>query len=97
MTLPANLLQFLRSHRDESVLSVFVEGTDPDPGARKAWRTRLRHALAVARERVGESSSEESAAKSLEEFEQCEVDLLQRLPADGSEPSATGWGTQRER
>jgi len=79
-------MDFLRAHRDEPTLSVLVEGTAPDPGARRAWRVRLRQALADIRKQLDAHTPDDRTA-----FERCEADLLQHLPADGSAPSPAGW------
>lgn len=45
MYFPDDLLTFIRAHRDELTLSVYIEAAPRDPAARRNWRVRLRQGL----------------------------------------------------
>lgn len=86
MPLPASLLRFIRDHRDEPTLSVYVESVPANPSDRLAWRVRLRQGLHDVRERFESAPADERGA-----FERCEAVLLQRLPEGETTPLPTGW------
>ncbi len=51
-----------RTLRDQSVLSVYIDGGQSDPASRKAWRVRLDKALAEERRRVESEAGDEVEA-----------------------------------
>lgn len=86
MTVTNDLLRFVRTHREELTLSVYVEATPSDPAARRNWRVVLRQQIAAVRERLAAAPQEERDA-----FERCAERALDRLGAEQFSPGATGW------
>lgn len=86
MYFPNDLLTFLRSHRDELTLSVYIEAAPTDPAARRNWRVRLRQGLADVRTTLEQAPADEQDA-----FERCAAEVLARLPNGDTPPSTHGW------
>lgn len=86
MYFPDDLLDFIRAHRDELTLSVYVEAAPADPAARRNWRVRLRQGLADIRDSLANAPADEQDA-----FERCAADVLARLPNGDTPPSTHGW------
>ena len=85
MTSSPDLLRFVRAHRDDLVLSVYVEGIPSDPAERERWRVHLRNGFATAREALGDASREEREA-----FERCAALVSERLTSR-PERGDNGW------
>jgi Bacterial archaeo-eukaryotic release factor family 10 len=75
-----------RSHRDERVLSAYIDGSAPDPAAQRTWRLHLDRAIKDVRSWLDESPRAER-----DDFEHC-VRLLQDSLV-GVDPTvqAPGW------
>jgi hypothetical protein len=86
MYLPDDLLKFLREHRDELTLSVYIEAAPTDPAERRNWRVRLRQGIADVRDTLASAPADEQDA-----FERCAADVLQRLPNGDTPPATHGW------
>lgn len=86
MYLPDDLLKFLRAHRDELTLSVYIEAAPADPAERRNWRVRLRQGIADVRDTLASSPADEQDA-----FERCAAEVLQRLPHGDTPPATHGW------
>jgi hypothetical protein len=86
MYFPADLLTFIRAHRNELTLSVYVEAAPHDPAARRNWRVRLRQGLNELRVTLSAGPADE-----LDAFERCAADVLERLPAGDTSPATHGW------
>ena len=86
MYIPEELLRFVRAHRDELTLSVYVESVPADPAARRNWRVRLRQGLNEAREKLSLVPQDEHDA-----FERCVAEVSSRIPAGETPHSRTGW------
>ncbi len=85
MSLPTQLLEFLRAHRDELTLSVYIEAAPADPAARRNWRVRFRQGLSDVRSSLDSALRDERDA-----FERCAAAVLEQLP-DGAEVGGHGW------
>ncbi len=86
MFFPDELLDFIRTHRDELTLSVYIEAAPTDPAARRNWRVRLRQGLADVRDSLAAAPGDEQDA-----FERCAAEVLRRLPNGDTAPSTHGW------
>lgn len=86
MTVSVDLLRFVRAHREELTLSVYVEATPSDPAERRNWRVVLRQQISAARDRLAAAPQEERDA-----FERCVEQVLDRLPADKAIPGGGSW------
>ncbi len=80
------LIELYRSHRDESVLSVYVDGDGKDPAQRRTWALELEQGLARERARV-ESESPET----LDAFDRAKALVEERLGRYGAFLPAKGW------
>lgn len=86
MYIPDDLLDFIRAHREELTLSVYIEAAPHDPAARRNWRVRLRQGLADVRATLTEAPADERDA-----FERCASEVLARLPEGEAAPGTHGW------
>ena len=86
MSLSQNVLDFVKSHRAELALSIYLDGSATDPAERRHWRLELREQLTRARAAVHEAPAMER-----DEFERCVSALLERLPTDGHMLGSPGW------
>ena len=86
MSIPAEFVRFVRAHREELTLSVYVEATASDPAARRNWRILLRQQLSAARAQLDGAPQEEQDA-----FDRCAEQLGERLPTDLSLPAGAAW------
>lgn len=86
MTTSTDLRQFLRAHREELVLSVYLEARPADPAARHQRPVHLRQRVSAARERIASASRDER-----ELFERLVQEALDRLPADAAAESGGSW------
>jgi hypothetical protein len=86
MSIPADLLRFVRAHRDELTLSIYVEATPADPAERRNWRVLLRQQLSQARTQLESATQEERDA-----FERCAEHLSAELPTEQSLPAGSAW------
>lgn len=86
MIVPADLRRFVREHRDDLTLSVYVESPPPDPADRRNWRVLVRQGIAQARESLSDAPHEEQEA-----FERCAERVLERLPESFSPRGEGGW------
>lgn len=80
------LIELYRNHRDENVLSVYVDGDGKDPAQRRAWALELEQGLTKERARV-ESESPEG----LEAFDRAKSLVEERLGRYGAFLPAKGW------
>ena len=87
LTGPA-LLALQRSLRDEHVLSVYIDGTEPNVAERERWRLDLSHSLRDLRAALDGSSHEEREA-----FDRCVARLERELAAFSGAVGAPGWVT----
>jgi len=81
-----DLLDFVRAHRDELTLSVYIEAAPADPAARRNWRVRLRQGLNDVRESLVQAPADEQDA-----FERCAAEVLGRLPNGETPAGGLGW------
>lgn len=86
MYFPDDLLTFLRAHRDELTLSVYIEAAPHDPAARRNWRLRLRQGLNEVRTSLTVAPGDEQDA-----FERCAAEVLGGLPHGDTAPATHGW------
>ncbi len=86
MTFPHRLLDFIRAHREELTLSVYVESAPADPAARRNWWVRLRQGLHDVRESLANAPGDERDA-----FERCAAAVLARRPVGDVPASGHGW------
>jgi hypothetical protein len=86
MSIPAELIRFVRAHRKGLTLSVYVEATAADPAARRNWRVLLRQHLSRARAQLDGAPQEERDA-----FDRCAEQLGERLPTEQSLPAGAAW------
>lgn len=86
MLVPADLRRFVREHRDDLTLSVYVESPPPDPADRRNWQVLVRQGIAQARESIADAPREEQEA-----FERCAERVLDRLPETSTPRGDGGW------
>ena len=86
MRLPADLVRFVRDHRDLPTLSVYVEASPADPATRHAWQVKLRKGITDIRHTLAQAARPERDA-----FERCATAVLDRLPQEDAPPSTMGW------
>lgn len=86
MLFPDALLDFVRAHRDELTLSVYIEAAPADPAARRNWRVRLRQGLSDVRATLAAAPGDEQDA-----FERCAAAVLESLPNGDTPASTLGW------
>ena len=86
MYFPDDLLTFIRAHRDELTLSVYIEAAPRDPAARRNWRVRLRQGLNEVRGTLTAALGDEQDA-----FERCAAEVMGRLPNGDTAPATHGW------
>ncbi|MEY3701186.1 MAG: hypothetical protein RI891_478, partial [Gemmatimonadota bacterium] len=86
MRLPADLVRFVRDHRDLPTLSVYVEASPADPATRHAWQVKLRKGINDIRHTLAQAARPERDA-----FERCATAVLDRLPQEDAPPSTMGW------
>lgn len=86
MTVPVDILGFLKTHASDHVLSVYIDSAMTDPARRHAWRTVLREGIHRARARV-----EQSAPDALDAFERAVAAVEARLPSGDDAPVRPGW------
>ena len=85
LTLP-ELVALDKALGDRRVLSVYLDGTATDPGARGGWRLQLKHRLHDLRIWLEESSHAER-----DEFERCVTSLDEEITKLGGNVGAPGW------
>jgi hypothetical protein len=81
MRVPEKVLKFLKAHRSERVLSVYIDGGESDPAERRHWRVVLRQGINREREALARATREERAA-----FERCVAAVEARVPAGDEMP-----------
>ncbi len=86
MSVSQELLRFIRAHRGELTLSVYIEATPADPAERRNWRVHLRQQVAQARDALAGAPQEERDA-----FERCVERALDHLPTDQAMPRGGSW------
>jgi hypothetical protein len=86
MTTRDDVHRFLRAHRDELVLSVYLEARPADPARRHDRELHLRAAAAAERERAAAASRDER-----ELLERLLGDVFDRIPPDGGSEGGSGW------
>jgi hypothetical protein len=86
MMVPADLRRFVREHRDDLTLSVYVESTPSDPAERRSWEVLVRQGIGQARDSIADAPQEEQDA-----FERCATRILERLPDPNSPRGEGGW------
>jgi len=86
MFFPDELLDFIRAHRDELTLSVYIEAAPADPAARRNWRVHLRQGLNDVRGTLAAAPADEQDA-----FERCAAEVLARLPNGDAPATSLGW------
>lgn len=86
MIVPADLRRFVREHRDDLTLSVYVESPPPDPAERRNWQVLVRQGIAQARESLANAPEEEQEA-----FERCAERVLDKLPDAEAPRGEGGW------
>ena len=79
----SELVQFQRLHRNERVLSLYLDAEEHDPAARQAWRRRMGHALDAARASLD--------GDDLQGFERARRHLENALAAHEGFLPGTGW------
>lgn len=83
MRVPEAVLRFVKVHRGERTLSVYIDGTAADPAERRHWRVELRQGIAREREALTRATRDERAA-----FENCVAAVEARLPEGDEMPGA---------
>ncbi len=86
MSVSHDLLQFVRAHRSELTLSVYVAAAEADPAERRHSLVQLRQQVARARAALADAAQEERDA-----FERCVELALGRLPTDRTAPGGDSW------
>lgn len=84
-----NQIQLLALHeslRDCQVLSVYIDGSAPDPALHRTWRLSLTHALDATEVRLRASSPEEQTA-----FARCRDELEATLAQSAEAGQTRGW------
>ena len=85
MRVPEDVLRFMKAHRGEQILSVYIDSTAADPARRRDWRVALKQGLAREREALGRAARSERAS-----FERCATAVEARIPAGDEMPAAPG-------
>ncbi|MDZ7778576.1 MAG: hypothetical protein U5R14_01390 [Gemmatimonadota bacterium] len=80
------LIDLYRTHRDQNVLSVYVDGDGHDPAERRAWALELEQGLAKERARLEAEAPAEVAA-----FDRARAQVEDRLGRFGAFLPAKGW------
>lgn len=81
------LVRFIRQHRLEPTLTVYLEALPADPAGDRAAGLRLRDALErLSREMDGAPPFEKS------DFDDCTEDLIEALPSEDRRSRSAGWG-----
>lgn len=80
------LVELKNSLRDRKVLSVYVNGDEPDPAKRRRWRVDLRNSLNEI-----ETSLKDSSHIEREDFATCRRALLERFDATPAIYRTPGW------
>lgn len=86
MIVPADLRRFVREHRDDLTLSVYVESPPSDPADRRNWQVLIRQGITQARESIADAPREEQEA-----FERCAEQVLERMPETTTPRGEGGW------
>lgn len=86
MIVPADLRRFVREHRDDLTLSVYVESTPPDPAERRNWQVLVRQGVVQARASMADAPQEEHDA-----FDRCAERVIERLPEINAPRGEGGW------
>jgi hypothetical protein len=82
-----DLVRFIRQHRLEPTLTVYLEALPADPAGDRAAALRLRDALTrLSTEMEGAPPSEKS------DFDACTEDLVEALPGEDHRSRSAGWG-----
>src|SRR5262245_46445674 len=79
------LVQLYRQHRDDRVLSIYLNADERDLAKRRTWRVALDHVIDAARPRVRERSPERAA------FDGALGHLEEALSAFGPQLPDRGW------
>ena len=82
----SEIMTLERAARGVPTLSVYLDGSAPDPAARRAWRKRLDRALHTLRGRLGGEHDAERRA-----FDRAVAHLESRLPDRMRAVGAPGW------
>lgn len=80
------LIRIAHELRDRKVLSVYLDGTAPDPAERSRWRRELDERIVAARGDVAGATHEEREA-----FERCVTRLREALPRGDAALRTPGW------
>lgn len=86
MTIPSALQHFIRAHREELVLTVYLEATPAAPAERRQRLVLLRQQVAAAREALATASQEERDA-----FERAVERTMDHLPPEHSITGGPAW------
>jgi hypothetical protein len=86
MMVPADLRRFVREHRDDLMLSVYVESTPSDPAERRNWQVLVRQGIARARDSIADAPQDEQDA-----FEKCAATVIDKLPDLNNPRGEGGW------
>jgi hypothetical protein len=82
-----DLVRFIRQHRLEPTLTVYLEALPADPAGDRAAALRLRDALTrLSAEMEGAPPFEKS------DFDACTEDLVEALPGEDHRSRSAGWG-----
>lgn len=85
MRVSEDVLNFVKEHRGEQILSVYIDGAAANPAERRHWRVVLKQGLAREREALARAARGERVA-----FERCVTAVEARLPAGDEMPGAPG-------
>jgi hypothetical protein len=85
MRVSEDVLNFVKEHRGEQILSVYIDGAAANPAERRHWRVVLKQGLAREREALARAARGERTA-----FEHCVAAVEARLPAGDEMPGAPG-------
>lgn len=81
------LVRFIRQHRLEPTLTVYVEALPAAPAGDRAAALRLRDALASLTREMEDAPPLEKA-----DFDACTEDLIEALPSEDRRSRSAGWG-----
>jgi hypothetical protein len=81
----AELIRLFREHRDEWILSLYLDAEENDPARRRTWRLSLEHAVDKVRKQIGAKEDQRAG------FEKALAHLERQLGAHDSFLPERGW------
>ncbi|MBI3568825.1 MAG: hypothetical protein HY084_11570 [Gemmatimonadetes bacterium] len=86
MSVPLDVLDFVKAHRVERTLSAYLDGSTTDPAERRHWRVELKQEITRLRDALAGATRAER-----DQFEGCVSRLLERVPPGEQMPGTPGW------